>query len=69
MFRAVPKVHQPDKIVAHGKANINQGRETSAPAPPETVTSFHLTLKLATSFQETTPRSKISSALKAQSQV
>lgn len=60
MFRAVPKVHQPDKIVAHGNANINQGRETSASAPPETVTSFHLTLKLAISFQETTPRSKIS---------
>lgn len=48
VLREVPKVRQPDKI--RGKANINQGKETSVSAPPETLTSFHLTLKLATSF-------------------
>lgn len=52
MFRAVPKVTSQIKYVAHGKANINQGRETSASAPPETFTSFHLTLTLATCFFE-----------------
>lgn len=48
VLRAGPRLSQPGKHVAHQKGNINQGRETSASAPPERVTSFHLTLKFAT---------------------
>lgn len=48
-----PQVNEPDKAMAHQKANINQVREThNASAPTEAFTSCHLTPKFATVFEK-----------------